>query len=92
MYVHARGRFLRHPSYFGWYWWSVGTQLLLCNPVCAVLYAAAVSQFFRNRIPYEEAMLIDFFGRSYIEYMRKSRIGIPFVKSADQWLKEVEQH
>ncbi|CAN0535280.1 unnamed protein product, partial [Ectocarpus sp. 8 AP-2014] len=20
-------RFLRHPSYFGWFWWSLGTQV-----------------------------------------------------------------
>lgn len=24
----------RHPSYVGWTYWSLGTQLLLCNPVC----------------------------------------------------------
>jgi protein-S-isoprenylcysteine O-methyltransferase len=24
---------LRHPSYCGFYWWSVGTQILLMNPL-----------------------------------------------------------
>lgn len=27
----------RHPSYMGWFWWSIGTQLLLCNPVVCLL-------------------------------------------------------
>lgn len=34
--------FSRHPSYMGWFWWSIGTQLLLCNPiVCARVCAHA---------------------------------------------------
>jgi protein-S-isoprenylcysteine O-methyltransferase len=31
---HGVYRYLRHPAYFGWFWWSIGTQLLLCNPLC----------------------------------------------------------
>ena len=30
--VYAR---CRHPGYAGWFWWSVGTQILLVNPVRA---------------------------------------------------------
>lgn len=45
---------LRHPAYFGWFWWSIGTQMLLCNPVCIVVYAAASWRFFSQRIPFEE--------------------------------------
>ena len=41
---------LRHPAYFGFFWWSVGTQLLLCNPLCVVAYAAASWHFFSGRI------------------------------------------
>ena len=33
--------YLRHPSYCGWFWWSIGTQVLLCNPLCIVAYAVA---------------------------------------------------
>jgi protein-S-isoprenylcysteine O-methyltransferase len=32
--THGVYAWLRHPSYCGWFWWSVGSQLLLCNPVC----------------------------------------------------------
>lgn len=44
-------RYLRHPSYFGWFWWCVGTQCLLCNPLCILAYAVAAWDFFRKRIP-----------------------------------------
>ena len=40
---------LRHPSYCGWFWWCMGTQLLLCNPVCVCAYALAAWDFFRHR-------------------------------------------
>ena len=29
---------LRHPAYFGWFWWSVGTQIVLCNPICICMF------------------------------------------------------
>jgi protein-S-isoprenylcysteine O-methyltransferase len=32
----------RHPGYAGWFWWSIGTQLVLINPVCFVGYYFAV--------------------------------------------------
>jgi protein-S-isoprenylcysteine O-methyltransferase len=75
--VYAR---LRHPSYFGWFWWSVGTQLLLGNPICALGYTAASWLFFQERIPYEEMTLCDFFGQAYLDYARRTVIGIPFIK------------
>ena len=33
--------YLRHPSYFGWFFWSIGTQILLGNILCFVGYFAA---------------------------------------------------
>ena len=29
---------VRHPSYFGWMIWAVGTQFILCNPINIVLF------------------------------------------------------
>jgi protein-S-isoprenylcysteine O-methyltransferase len=49
--THGVYKHLRHPSYFGWFWWCVGTQCLLCNPVCVVAHAVAAWDFFRKRIP-----------------------------------------
>jgi protein-S-isoprenylcysteine O-methyltransferase Ste14 len=33
---------VRHPGYLGWCVWAVGTQLILCNPLCTVLFAGLV--------------------------------------------------
>eukprot|EP00752_Nemacystus_decipiens_P005538 g5010.t1 len=77
--THGVYRFLRHPSYFGWFWWSLGTQLLLCNPLCFLVYVAAASSFFRRRIPYEEALLENFYPDQYPAYARRTFVGIPFV-------------
>ena len=54
-------------------------QLLLCNPLCFLVYVAAASSFFRRRIPYEEALLESFYPEQYPEYARRTFIGIPFV-------------
>ncbi|RDD42394.1 Protein-S-isoprenylcysteine O-methyltransferase [Trichoplax sp. H2] len=69
----------RHPSYFGWFWWSVGTQVILCNPICCIGYAFASWNFFNGRIQDEEAYLLQFFGQEYLDYMSKVGVGIPFI-------------
>ena len=68
----------RHPSYVGWFYWSIGTQILICNPVCSVGYALATWMFFRERIEEEEQLLHWFFGDEYSQYKEKVWIGIPF--------------
>lgn len=41
---------LRHPSYFGFFWWGLGTQVVLGNGLCLVGYAAVLWKFFSARI------------------------------------------
>jgi len=72
---------LRHPAYFGWFYWSIGTQVFLCNPFCCVFYAYASWSFFSTRIPYEEALLTKFYPQHYAEYANRTVILIPFIKS-----------
>jgi len=38
--------FSRHPGYFGWFLWSIGTQLLLSNPVSMITYSVVAWFFF----------------------------------------------
>ncbi|VDK55740.1 unnamed protein product [Anisakis simplex] len=71
---------VRHPGYLGWFIWCVGTQVILSNPVCVVLYALVSWKFFSDRIRWEESCLISFFGLKYINYQRNVPSGIPFVK------------
>ncbi|KAL5003427.1 Isoprenylcysteine carboxyl methyltransferase family-domain-containing protein [Aspergillus recurvatus] len=68
---------LRHPSYFGFFWWGLGTQLVLGNVVCFVGYAVVLWKFFNSRIQREERFLIAFFGEEYVEYKKRSIVGIP---------------
>ncbi|KAJ5283566.1 hypothetical protein N7497_001475 [Penicillium chrysogenum] len=70
-------RYLRHPSYFGFFWWGLGTQLVLGNMVCFVGYALVLWQFFSSRIKREEAYLISFFGDEYVQYRKVTSVGIP---------------
>ncbi|XP_031649891.1 protein-S-isoprenylcysteine O-methyltransferase isoform X2 [Oncorhynchus kisutch] len=72
--------FFRHPSYVGWFYWSIGTQVMLCNPVCIAGYTMASWRFFRERIEEEELSLLHFFGEDYLEYKKKG--GVEFL----QWM------
>lgn len=70
---------LRHPSYFGFYWWAMGTQLVMGNWVCLVGYIVALHKFFAPRVVKEEKFLVEFFGEEYVNYRKRTRVGIPFV-------------
>ncbi|MCR9163137.1 MAG: isoprenylcysteine carboxylmethyltransferase family protein [Nannocystaceae bacterium] len=70
-------RWLRHPSYFGFYWFSIGTQLLLANPLTLLLYFIALGAFFSRRIAVEEAALERRFGDAYCRYRDARSLGFP---------------
>ncbi|CAG9786985.1 unnamed protein product [Diatraea saccharalis] len=70
----------RHPSYVGWFYWSVGTQITLLNPVCLVVYALASWTFFRERVYAEELTLLSFFGEKYAAYQRAVGTGLPAIR------------
>lgn len=78
--THGVYRFMRHPSYAGWFWWSIGTQLILANPICLILYAVVSWKFFHERILIEEVTLVNFFLDKYVEYQQSTPTGVPFVK------------
>ncbi|KAK0121949.1 hypothetical protein ONS95_010223 [Cadophora gregata] len=70
----------RHPSYFGFFWWGIGTQLICGNVLSLLGYAAVLWKFFASRIDGEEELLVKFFGDEYREYRQKTTVGIPFIK------------
>lgn len=70
---------LRHPSYFGFFWWGLGTQLAMGNVLCFFAYAAVLWKFFSTRIKHEEVFLVKFFGEEYVDYRKKTGTKIPFV-------------
>lgn len=78
--THGVYRIMRHPSYAGWFWWSIGTQFVLANPICVILYAIVSWKFFHERILVEEVTLVNFFLEKYVEYQQNTPTGVPFVK------------
>ena len=38
----------RHPSYFGFYLWSVGIEIMCCNPICTSAFIIILFNFFRK--------------------------------------------
>lgn len=48
--------YFRHPAYFGFFWWGLGTQVLLGNTVSFVGYAFVLWYFFSHRIRRKSTM------------------------------------
>mmetsp|Transcript_1272 Transcript_1272/g.4387 ORF Transcript_1272/g.4387 Transcript_1272/m.4387 type:complete len:257 (-) Transcript_1272:68-838(-) len=69
--------FSRHPSYVGWFLWAVATQIILANPIMLVLYFVACFTFFKDRIHYEEALLVQQYGSLYEDYAKRVPTRIP---------------
>lgn len=93
--VHGIYSIFRHPSYVGWFWWSIGTQviayyfiilyftffqMILCNPICAFAYAYVSWHFFNRRIIDEEKYLLTFFGVDYVRYQQRVPVGLPYIR------------
>ncbi|ATY65282.1 S-isoprenylcysteine O-methyltransferase [Cordyceps militaris] len=70
---------LRHPSYFGFFYWGLGTQLVLGNVVCFFAYAAVLWYFFSQRVRVEEAKLVEFFQDDYVQYRKRVGTWMPFI-------------
>ncbi|XP_023723944.1 protein-S-isoprenylcysteine O-methyltransferase, partial [Cryptotermes secundus] len=77
--THGVYNYCRHPSYVGWFYWSIGTQLILVNLVCIVAYVVASWKFFNERVFIEENMLLHFFGDDYYQYQKRVSTGLPFI-------------
>ncbi|KHN43676.1 Pentatricopeptide repeat-containing protein [Glycine soja] len=48
--THGIYSYIRHPRYCGFLIWSVGTQIMLCNPISTIAFAAVVWCFFAKRL------------------------------------------
>jgi len=70
---------VRHPSYLGFYMFTLGSQLLLFNPICFFTFAYILHQFFKSRIRTEEIHLVRFFGTDYRTYRENTPTYLPFI-------------
>ncbi|KAI5901472.1 Protein-S-isoprenylcysteine O-methyltransferase [Candida parapsilosis] len=66
-------KYIRHPSYFGFFIWFVGLELLLGNILILVVGGIILWRFFRDRIRYEEEYLIKMFGADYQSYRANTK-------------------
>ncbi|KAK6087900.1 isoprenylcysteine carboxyl methyltransferase [Seiridium cupressi] len=71
---------MRHPSYFGFFYWGVGTQIVLGNPICFAAYLVVLWRFFSTRIRAEETHMSRFFGDDFTEYQKRVPTMIPFIR------------
>jgi len=69
----------RHPSYVGWFIWTLGTQIILINPFCLIAYTLVTYTFFKYRIEHEEYSLVMIFDDEYRDYQKRVGTGIPFI-------------
>ncbi|KAG8930563.1 hypothetical protein FRC02_004026 [Tulasnella sp. 418] len=77
--THGVYGWFRHPSYTGYFYWGLGTQLALQNPLSFVLFFVALWRFFNSRIKAEERFLTKFFGNEYVQYRKTVGTMIPFI-------------
>lgn len=88
--THGLYSWSRHPSYVGWFYWSVGTQILLCNPLCTVAYTLASWKFFDERIKDEEMYLLSFFDEEYVMYLRSVPTRLPFIRGLEDFASKLD--
>lgn len=69
----------RHPSYAGFFYWGLGTQMVLQNPISFIMFFASLWRFFSRRIRVEEKLLVKFFGEEYVAYKKRVGTRIPFI-------------
>jgi protein-S-isoprenylcysteine O-methyltransferase Ste14 len=72
-------KFIRHPAYSGALLSFLGFGLSLNDYTSLVVITIPVTLAFINRIRIEEKLLIDQFGKEYIEYMKRTYCLIPFI-------------
>ena len=70
----------RHPSYVGFTYWALGTQVMLGNKLSMLGFVGVLWLFFSRRIRAEEKALVEFFGDKYIQYRAKVGTGLPFIR------------
>ena len=71
---------MRHPSYFGFFHWTIGTQLLLSNWICLVVHPVVLWFFFKDRIEYEEEYLLEWFEKDYEQYRQNIWSGMYWIR------------
>ena len=70
---------VRHPSYFGAFLCITSGALILNSVIGYAIACTAMGIAYYYRIIAEEQKLLSYFGSSYRNYMKKTRMFIPFI-------------
>jgi protein-S-isoprenylcysteine O-methyltransferase len=70
---------LRHPEYFGFFWWAIGTQVVLGNTLSFFAIVLVLWSFFAGRVKVEEEYLSRSFGRDFTDYKKRVGTKMPFI-------------
>ena len=59
--THGVYKYLRHPSYTGFFYFSIFSMIMIGNFISAVGFGIGLTKFFRDRLEDEEEYLFEFF-------------------------------
>lgn len=71
---------MRHPSYFGYFFWAIGLQVMVRSWITLTVFGIALNIYFRQRVVPEEHALVRFFGQDYRRYKNEVWSGIFFFR------------
>ena len=79
LYKSGLYKYIRHPSYLGATISFVGVGLYFSNMISFCIIVSSIVIGYIHRIRNEEKMLINYFGKEYIDYQNETKMLIPFV-------------
>jgi protein-S-isoprenylcysteine O-methyltransferase Ste14 len=65
-------RYIRHPMYTGFFTLGIGFFLLAANWMVGIIYTGTLLVMYLARVSREEEMMLDRFGDTYRQYMKKT--------------------
>ncbi len=71
--------YVRHPAYLGQLLISIGFGIVMNNWICICFMVIPPLLAILYRIHIEEKALIEKFGSSYMDYMKKTKGLLPFI-------------
>ena len=72
-------KYIRHPSYLGATISFVGVGLYFSNLISFCIIVSSIVIGYLHRIKNEEKMLINHFGKEYVDYQNETKMLVPFV-------------
>jgi protein-S-isoprenylcysteine O-methyltransferase Ste14 len=79
LYKDGLYKYIRHPSYLGATISFVSVGLYFSNLISFCIIVSSIVIGYIHRIRNEEKMLINHFGKEYVDYQNKTKMLVPFI-------------